>query len=201
MKKNKRKRRVPQFDQALVTQRFFKDAQEIRPTNDRWIHRSYREFIGFFASRGKLGPTEAVLGASMAYAWMPTILDFRGDAEKVAGILQRAKENDELAAEDLETLADAVNNSMVGASKLLHFVCPEKYAIWDSRVFRYLTRRKPYAQLMRKPEYYLEYLALVRSLIRDRRFPKAQIRTEKLIGYKVSALRAAEYIMFVSGAR
>jgi hypothetical protein len=200
-KKKKRKRGEPLFNQDRVTKRFFNDARKMSPTDDHWIHRSYQEFVGFFESRKKLGPAEAVLGASMAYAWMPTILDFRGDAGAVAVILRRAKEDGELSADDLETLADAVNNSMVGASKLLHFVCPEKYAIWDSRVFRYLTRRKPYAQLMRKPEYYLEYLSLLKLLTADKRFSAAHSRTERFIGYKVSPIRAAEYIMFVGGER
>jgi hypothetical protein len=204
MKKTKRKKRrrgEPLFSYDNVAQRFFADAANLRPAKDQWIHESYSRFIGFFAARTKLGGAEAVLGASLAYAWMPTILDFRGNAEQIAEILCGAKENRELSTEDLETLADAVNNSMVGASKLLHFVCPGKYAIWDSRVYRYLTRRNPYPQLMRKPASYLEYLSLLRTLTADKRFAAAQRKVEKLIGYKVTPLRAAEYIMFLRGGK
>jgi len=199
--RRKRKRR-PLFDVEKVTKRFHKDALRLHPsTNEEWIHLSYRSFVGFFEGKSSIKPHDALLGASLAYAWMPTILDFRGDAGEVAGLLQKAAKGVDLDADELEVLASAVNNSMVGASKLLHFVSPGKYAIWDSRVYRYLSRKKPYAQRLRSPEAYLEFLAFVRSLVGDNRFRKAHRHVEKVIGYPVTAIRAAEYVMFVKGAR
>lgn len=182
--------------------RFHKDVLRLRPSkNDAWIHLSYRSFVGFFAGKSSIKPHDALLGASLAYAWMPTILEFRGDAAEVAGLLQKAAKGADLNAEELEVLASAINNSMVGASKLLHFVSPEKYAIWDSRVYRYLSRKKPYAQRLRGPEAYLEFLTFVRSLVGEGRFSQAHRHVEKVIGYPVTAIRAAEYVMFVKGAR
>jgi hypothetical protein len=201
LKKPRKKRAALRFDHDTITNRFFKDVPKLRPQNDGWIHRSYQSFLEFFDARSSIGASEAILGASLAYAWMPTILDFNGCPEEVALLLQRVKQGESLSGEELNSLAKAVNNSMVGASKLLHFVRPDMYAIWDSRVYRYLTLQKPYAQRLRSPEGYLEFLAFVRSLVADSRFRQAHRHVEKVIGYPVTAIRAAEYVMFVKGAR
>ena len=40
----------------------------------------------------------------------------------------------------LNRVAAAVNHSMVGASKVLYFVNPAAYPIWDRRVYRFCYR-------------------------------------------------------------
>jgi hypothetical protein len=199
LKKPRKKRAAVRFDHDTITNRFFKDVSKLRSQDDGWIHRSYQSFLGFFDARSSIGASEAILGASLAYAWMPTILDFNGSPEEVALLLQRVKQGESLSNEELNALAKVVNNSMVGASKLLHFVRPDMYAIWDSRVYRYLTLQKPYAQRMRDPASYLEFLKLLQLLVSDKRFASAHRRVEKVVGYSVSPLRAAEYVMFVNG--
>jgi hypothetical protein len=55
-------------------------------------------------------------------------------------------------------LKRAFNNSLVGTSKLLHFIHPKQYAIWDSWVFRFLNNEEPHKYKLEKPKTYLEYL-------------------------------------------
>ena len=58
---------------------------------------------------------------------MPRILTLHGDLVKLdraAHILTATKHGQPLTDGDLEQLAGLINNSIVGASKLLHFVCP-----------------------------------------------------------------------------
>lgn len=43
-----------------------------------------------------------------------------------------------MSKDELHILKKVVNNSIVGVSKLLHFISPEVYTIWDSRVASYL---------------------------------------------------------------
>jgi hypothetical protein len=57
-----------------------------------------------------------------------------------------------------------INNSMVGVSKLLHFINPERYAIWDRRVASYPQRTYHWSGA------YLDYLALCHTLVGDARF-------------------------------
>ena len=76
--------------------------------------------------------------AYLAYGWMPTVLHLNFDALPTA--LQRVEEARQgvvLTGPDLQQIAAAVNHSVVGASKVLHFVNPTLYPIWDRRVYRF----------------------------------------------------------------
>jgi hypothetical protein len=75
---------------------------------------------------------------------MPTILNLRGNLEEVVTIASRVKQSQQIADEELRTVAITINGSVVGASKFLHFISPEDHAIWDSRVYRYLHEKEPY---------------------------------------------------------
>jgi len=61
--------------------------------------------------------------------------------EEIIAILNRAKIGEPLKVKELDALKACINNSLVGASKLLHFINPEQYAIWDSKIFKYVTGR------------------------------------------------------------
>ena len=92
-----------------------------------------------------------ILLAHIVYGWMPTILTLSpgqpaGD-ENSDAIFQDAETIAELLNTDacitaqepakesyLELLKAFVNNSFIGASKILHFIYPHHYAIWDSNV-------------------------------------------------------------------
>ena len=57
-------------------------------------------------------------------------------------LLNKAKSGNLLNSEELEIVKKCVNNSLVGTSKLLHFINPSIYAIWDSKIFRNITEKK-----------------------------------------------------------
>jgi hypothetical protein len=64
---------------------------------------------------------------------MPTILRVdkkNTDPQEVVRILQAVKDgNADPSTDDLTTPKQYMNNSMVGASKILHFVAPKQYPI------------------------------------------------------------------------
>jgi len=96
---------------------------------------SYPHLLSYFADKTAIGPEDVVCGAHMAYGWMPTILELYPDPAKIdlaaaAELLAKAKRSGTLSDAELTQLADLVNNSLVGASKLLHFVAPDSFAIW-----------------------------------------------------------------------
>jgi len=71
---------------------------------------------------------------------MPTSFDFRSDKfDEALEIINNAKKGIVPSIDQLEILKGLLNNSLVGTSKHLHFINPEIFAIWDSRVYRYLT--------------------------------------------------------------
>ena len=78
-------------------------------------------------------PEDLVALSLAAYGWMPTILkgtlhyeDFNLSA--VRGV------NQENARAYLKQSKPLIGNSWIGTSKFLHFINPEVFPIWDSRV-------------------------------------------------------------------
>ena len=91
---------------------------------------SYPHLLRYFKEKTCFSAEDVICGAHMAYGWMPTILtlDFSSseiDAESAARILTKARDKGVLLDEELIKLASFINNSFVGASKLLHFVAPK----------------------------------------------------------------------------
>ena len=122
---------------------------------------SYPHMIEYFAKIKEFTVSDVVVGAHMIYGWMPTILHVdkkKTDPQEVVRILQALKDgNADLSKDDLTTLKQYMNNSIVGASKILHFVAPEQYPIWDSKIFKFTHDREPQGYLVNNVETYREY--------------------------------------------
>lgn len=92
-------------------------------------------------------------------------------------------------------LKGLIDNSLVAVSKLLHFVRPDLYAIWDSRVYTYVNGS--YSQyLIQMPRNYLAFLDNCGEIIQDGRFRPVHASMNQKIGYEVSPLRALELVMY-----
>jgi hypothetical protein len=155
----------------------------------------YPEFLLFFRRAPKLSRHHLIIGANFVYGWMPTMLDFRSERfEPCVNYLERARTQHDLGAAEVRDLAGLVNNSIVGASKLLHVVAPEHYAIWDSRVAEYLGATPTYE--VAGAEQYIAYNDCCRSLASS---PEATILAADLsahVGCSLSPLRGLELVMF-----
>ena len=105
---------------------------------------SYQAFLRYFEQKPVLVLDDLIIGANFVYGWMPTILDFYHNGKDLNVALaainkaKKAKKHQDLTDSDLELLKSIVNNSFVGVSKLLHCINPVVFAIWDSRVHRFL---------------------------------------------------------------
>lgn len=164
---------------------------------------SYPYLLSYFEQRDPIEAVDLVRGAHMAYGWMPTILELRAgppniDADGGAELLTRARREGALSDEEIGALASLINNSLVGASKLLHFVAPESFAIWDSRIYRFLFERTAHPYRVNSVECYREYLETLARLRDDPRFPRFHRSVNEKVGYPVSAYRALELIMFLN---
>jgi hypothetical protein len=94
-----------------------------------------------------------------------------------------------------------VNGSFVGASKLLHFINPDLYSIWDSRVYRYLYEEPPYQYRLESISKHREYLSLVKKIEKDTRCNQLVDNVSSSIGYKISSNRTAELVMYLKGGK
>ncbi|MHA1674334.1 MAG: hypothetical protein ACTSYI_11995 [Promethearchaeota archaeon] len=101
--------------------------------------RSYHHFIEFFANIEKIEEHHFFISTNFVYGWMPTILNYKSDRiTECVSLLNEVKKGNMLSKDELSILKSTINNSAVGVSKLLHFIHPDNYAIWDSRICAFL---------------------------------------------------------------
>lgn len=164
---------------------------------------SYPHLLEFFEPKTSLTVADVVCGAHMVYGWMPTILELYPDAERcdlqaAADMLTKAKQGLRLEAWEIDVLAGLVNNSVVGASKLLHFVAPQTYAIWDSKVYAFVHERRPHHYRVNSAQIYVDYLNELATLAQRPEFSRFHASMNEKVGYPVSPLRALELVMFLN---
>ena len=172
------------------------------PKDDSYI-RSYPHILAYFEHREVFDTADLVRGAHLAYGWMPTVLKLNPRSAKItlergAQLLTDAKRDGALPNAEIEALASLINNSLVGASKLLHFVAPEDFAIWDSRIYEFVFRQEPYSYRVKSVALYRDYLEALATIRADGRFERFHASVNERGGYPVSAFRAIELIMFLN---
>lgn len=165
-------------------------------TNTSYI-KTYEVFVQYFQSLKGIEFEHFVVGSHFVYGWMPTILNLKTtSSENILGYLNDAKQGVLLTEMELETLKASVNNSIVGVSKLLHFINPRVYAIWDSRICRYILGSTHRVNLTKV---YLEYLDEMHRIVALEEFMAIHERVQNACGYDISPMRACELVMFSNG--
>lgn len=166
-------------------------------------HDQYRCFLEFFRTRKTITECEVLIGVAFAYSWMPRIPTIHPQAflQAVAAV-GRAWGGDILEVDELSVLKHVVNNSVVGSSKLLHFVSPDLHPILDSRVFRFLHDKVD--TRIENPRYYAQYSDSCRNAVNQPEFKVLhEIVSEKTgfnkIGLSPPKLRALELTMYYAG--
>ena len=132
--------------------------------------------------------------AHMAYGWMPTILKKFSDSQP--GIVGPATEcrSFEEASELIKSLDDSpINNSWVGMSKVLHFINPDFFPIWDSRVAKHFDLK---ITQVNKKNHFIEYLNFVEENRKSVAVKRVREAFAKEAGYEVTDVRACEFILF-----
>ncbi len=180
----------------LTFNKLFSDASifDVDP-NESYIL-TYPEFIRYFKDIEQIKQHNLVVGSHFVYGWMPTIISLNLDRlDKTLEYLNKAKSGDLLDGEEIEHLKRCINNSLVGLSKLLHFINPYVYAIWDSRIFRYLTEKNtPYG--IDRPANYLQYLEGLNEIVNHSKFYEIKALVQRHFDYPLSPLRMVELVMF-----
>ena len=167
--------------------------------------RSYPHLLAWLSSKAILDAQDLICAAHMVYGWMPTVLDiYPSESFSIqdgVALLNKARKLGVLDLKEVAQLAGLVNNSVVGASKLLHFVNPEAFAIWDSRIYQFIyspKSEKVHNYQVNKAARYDSYLMLLQQRRNDPRFPDFHASINRKMGYDVSTLRALEVVMFLN---
>lgn len=192
---------IDTFKQNIPLDKFYKDGYnfEIQRQTD---YLSYPEFLKYFNDLKTITRHNLTIGINFTYGWMPTIFDFHSDNfDEALDILNKAKSGIKPTVDNLALLKGLLNNSLVGTTKLLHFINPDNFAIWDSRVYRYLTNKEPYDNRIGNCNTYLDYLAFCDYLTKQQEFSSLKKSIEKKVGYSMTALRVAELVMYANGTK
>jgi len=148
----------------------------------------------------------AVVALHIVYGWMPTIPKLKtyqhwhaADKNRLVDILQLAQRGMSLSRDDLLHLKVFSNNSIVGGSKILHFVSPKLFPIWDTRVARaFYNRKKVYAQQVNDIDCYLNYRDVLLSWMKNAQVCKQLSLIRGLAPFlkNVADLRMIELVLF-----
>lgn len=189
---------------SKTNQEIFKQIMEIannfNSEKENYLQ-AYSYFLNFFRKIDRIQLDDIVIGISFTYSWMPTILkkiDLT-NSENLILILNKVKNGEVISIKEINLLKQAFNNSLVGTSKLLHFINPNKYAIWDSRVFKFLSGEKSYISKFKQAEIYIEYLQLLDNLKLEEDFNIFFTLIQHKVGYEISEYRALELAFYKGG--
>jgi hypothetical protein len=175
------------------------DGMRLNISHDSYLF-SYPEFLSYFGSIDKITKHNFIIGVNFSYAWMPTIFEFKSETfDEVVFILNKVKAGSIPTIEELNILKYMINNSLVGTSKLLHFINPSLIPIWDSRVFKYLIGKQPYQNLIGNPQHFLDYVKFCNEVMKEDNFIQLKKYLEIKIGYEMSPMRIVEIVMYLNG--
>ncbi len=161
---------------------------------------SYVEFVKYFDDFENLTKHNLIIGINFTYGWMPTIFNFKSTKlDQALIILNSAKGGIRPVEAELDLLKKCFNNSLVGTSKLLHFINPNKFAIWDSRIYRYLKNEAPHKYRVENAKSYMDYLSFCDTMITKNEYNVIHNSIEKKIGYKMTKYRTIDLLMYLNG--
>ena len=189
--------KIKEIDKNDFLQRLEIIADKYEPQKDEYFYKNtYSYFVDYFKNINKIEIDHFIIGLCFTYSWMPTIPNNSNfsNNDEVLEILNKAKLGNILLLEDeLNKLQIACNNSLIGVSKLLHFINPHKYAIWDRKVTKFLNNGSVFYKY--NPENYLAYLLFLNELKEEVLFEKMFETMKQKVG-NVSEYRALELIFF-----
>jgi len=185
------------LENVLSIEKLIYRADELFLNTKNTYIQSYPEFIKYFNNIDLIEKHHLIISTHFVYGWMPTILNLDiSNLQEFLDILNKVKLKKEMENSEILFLKKHINNSLVGTSKLLHFICPEKYAIWDSKIYRYLYNKKPYGYRVGDVNLYKEYIATLKRITMHEKFYLLLSIVETKLKYKVSPIRAIEIVMF-----
>jgi hypothetical protein len=161
---------------------------------------SYPEFLKYFEKIDKITKHNFIIGINFSYGWMPTIFEFKSDKfDEVVEILNKVKGGVSPCINELNILKSMTNNSLVGSSKLLHFIKPSLIPIWDSRVYKYLLGKNHSQNSISNPDHFMDYIKFCNTVVEEDNFRDLKYYIEMQVGYEMSPVRIVEIVMYLNG--
>lgn len=181
-------------------------------SGDTQYFKSYFEFIKYFENIDIIDYHSLVISSYFTYGWMPTILkkfDTKNNMKQSIDVLNKVKKSIEIDESEYDTLVKCINNSIVGVSKMLHFINPQQYPIFDSRIKKYFKTNNLLKSIW-KPTYqynnnnilqYQLYRDICLEIIKNDRFEKVYNESVQKLGLdkELTKMRVLENMFFTFG--
>lgn len=175
-------------------EKIFEFADHVEKDN---FSQNYSEIISYFKRKEALLKQDIIVASYMVYGLMPTMLKNIAVSDDNILTLNEVRNKGEITKEDILKLIKITNNSVVGLSKLLHIIKPEKYAIWDSRIYKLLKAHDlTQGKYINNADEYINYIRNMKAWTSLDSFTRVHKIVEQKLGKDVSALRALELIMY-----
>ena len=180
--------------------------------DDTKYFNSYFEFLKYFDDINIIDYHSLVISSYFTYGWMPTILknfDMNNDVNKAIDVFNKVKNDIDINDKELYILIKCINNSIVGTSKLLHFINPNNYPIYDSRIKNYF-KNNDLLKSIWKPTYqnkdkdvtqYQTYRKICLEILNNDRYDKIYNESIQKLNLKqpLTKMRVLENLFFTFG--
>ena len=191
---------LDQLKKEITIDKLINDEHKIAIDQESSDFISYPEFLQYFEKVDTLTIHDLIIGINFTYGWMPTIFNFKSNQmDEALVILNSAKKGIRPTETELEILKKCFNNSLVGTSKLLHFINPLRFSIWDSRIYRYLKNETPHKYRLEKAKLYIEFLIFCDFIIEQPEYDKIHYSIEQKVGYNMTKYRTIDLLMYLNG--
>jgi len=167
--------------------------------NDRYLL-TYSAYLSYFSSLKTIYPEDILRGLGFVYSWMPRVLTIMSnelDSFTAAVNTFKLENNQYEKTRTLESAIKLTRGSIVGSSKLLHFIFPNEFPIYDTHIYKYCWQdEKSYHYNMKNESNYRKYMNTLVSLTGDVLIPDLRDIVASKLGYQVGDLRSIEFSIF-----
>lgn len=186
------------YDYNIILDFNLNNLKQINKRKSSYL-KSYPFIIDFFQNIEIIKEKDFIIGSHLIYGWMPKVLiiDYT-DIELTLSYLNKVKEGETLNSNELHFLKTKVNNSIVGVSKLLHFINPNLYAIWDSNIYETLYNKKKSDYQVNNVSNFIDYTSFVKFVSKKKEIEILKKRLELELGYNITTIRTVELALFMT---
>lgn len=153
----------------------------------------YAALLDLFTKLDLTNELEVTAGAYAVYGWMPTIMKRKPDAKRLIAFVQSCNDSSpsiEFLKRD-KCVLKAINNSIVGTSKFLHFFASETFPIWDGNIARAFDA----SGKIEDPETYIRYCEILNNYEEPAAWPNEISEFDP----SVSKIRRLEFCLYAYG--
>lgn len=159
---------------------------------------TYPVFVEHFKAKQVFTKTDILQGIAFVYSWMPRVISIdETHTEPFAEAVNKFKVTNTGDDQLIDLATGCCGGSLVGASKLLHFIFPSIFPIYDSHVYKYFfNKEKAHHYNVKMKDNYIMYRNECLELAKTKEANKLNKFIAAKLDYYITNLRAIEMAIF-----